>query len=112
MNITKLFKKKTSISHYMIDKHHDINALLYRHFISKSEILKDEMYEYGVRNVDKKVGHINDGGRFYLEDIGKGFAIFVEEKDLPTTRKEIQEYNIKVRPKNLRLITRKLTPLV
>jgi len=92
----------------MIDKPHDTNALLYRHFLKYNEITKDKMYEYGVRNADKKVGHINDGGRFYLEEIKNGFVIFVEEKDLPTTKKEIQEYNIKHRAKNKRLITRKI----
>jgi len=92
----------------MIDKPHDTNALLYRHFLKYTEITKDKMSEYGVANIDKKISHINEGGRFYLEEIKNGFVIFVEEKDLPTTKKEIQEYNIKHRPKNLRLITRKI----
>jgi len=108
MNITNLYKKKTSISLYVIDKPHDTNALLYKHFISQGEITKDRMYEYGVRDVDKKVRHVNEGGRFYLEDIGEGFVIFVEEKGLPSDKYEIQEYNRKLRPKTLRPIKRKI----
>jgi len=81
----------------MIDKPHDTNALLYRHFISQGEITRDRMYEYGVRDIEKKVEFINEGGRFYLEDIGDGFVIFVEEKGLPKDKYDVLGYNNSLR---------------
>jgi len=71
-----LFKKElviakgTKIVH---NKHnHDINIQLYNHLMNNDEINRDTMTEIGVRVIDRKVKKINDGGKFFLEDVGNG----------------------------------------
>ena len=106
MNKSNLFKKKTPINCSFTKKTNETNALLYTYFLTHDDITRNEMNKLGVANINKKVNHINDQGRFFLEDVGNKFNIFVEE-NLPTTPKEIEDYNIKIRPKNKRLLGRK-----
>lgn len=106
MNKSNLFKKKCPINCSFTKKTTETNALLYTYFLKHDVITRNKMNELGVASVDKKVNHINEQGRFYLEDVGDKFNIFIEEK-LPITPQEIEDYNIRVRPKNKRILGRK-----
>lgn len=106
MNKSNLFKKCCPINCSFTKKTTETNALLYTYFLKHDFITRNKMLDLGVRNIDKKVNHINEQGRFFLEEVGNKFNVFLEEK-LPTNKYETEDYNIKVRPKNKRLITRK-----
>lgn len=100
-----LFTKNTPIKLNKRDT--DINKILYKYFLSNRFITKEKLSELGVRDINRKVNHINDNKRFYLEEVGNEYNICFNEK-LPRTDKEIEDYNIKLRPKNLRILTRKI----
>lgn len=106
MNKSNLFKKKCPINCNFTKKTTETNALLYTYFLKHEVVTKDALMKLGVANIDKKVNHINEQGRFYLEEVGNKYNIFIEE-DLPRTDEEIEDYNIKIRPKNKRLLGRK-----
>lgn len=101
-----LFKKHSPISFSNSKKATATNSLLYTYFLTHDEITRDKLAELGVADISKKVTHINEQGRFYLEEIDGGYVIFKEEK-LPLTKKEIEDYNIKIRPRGKRLLGRK-----
>jgi hypothetical protein len=103
MNQALLFKKNTKISYYVSNQKREVNSVLYLYFLENDEITKEKMSLLGVNNNDAKVRFINEGKRFFLEDVGDKYYIFIEEK-LPRTKQEIEDYNKKIKPRKFKTV--------